>query len=1143
METSHNDHSPLHILFHDVYKAFDLTQWWVLQLACDRFAIPKQFQTFLLNYLRTSKTYIQTLHGPTSLLQLLNSVKQGDPLAGILYNLTLDVPHTLASMLLPPPLPTLPLRSLGYADDICNLSKSAKLMNKLSAQTHLSLSLQTTKLNTTKTQLISLYPEPTPILLAGCTIHPIPFQDSVKFLGVRIHPDLSWTDQLNHLVHKQLYPVMARLRTQRIPYQQAIYTYQDIILSFFNHTAKFAPIPLKQIKDLDKQIFKILHDLDPAPFCGHLRSGFYSSHHILPLKSHLSITQISETLFRLNDPSDYGYSARLQAQKLLSNNILQPARNTSNRIIYAVRAASKEYNLDFHDNTTLHSSLQTNPTLHRMIQDHHADGRLSPLHRTASKHKTIFLSSHKCPHSSDSIWILRWLPQSQLHPVVGRTHSDCHLTTLLIGLLYCLESIPFTRTSTIILPLPKLLTDIQAFSSLPSRRQQRHPRSYYLRRLTQLIHYKQLPSKCICTTSQPSIYHQLPSDIVIPFSATSVIQLRVGAPFYFLASRTDSTPIDSCPRRFLSHYCKAQQTAAWQSSNSLQSTHIQKHHRLLSRLISYCPFEIKTQPHFSATLNNRLPTMRIFRHPLPLTDKSTPCLLCHLCHSQSHNAHLLLCPSHQLLLSECISQTATQLQTQSISPSKSLATVPNPYKLSYTYLYSCLTKSIPYSVPHFNTLIRPPLLALQLQTWGTSTQRQPSTTTELHRTMIEFLQSIATPTTIIAYTDGSKSPTTHRAGSAAILTFPSRHPPLASSLTLSRPEILYAEVHAILLCLELTLTHIHRFPLHKTIYILTDCNDTLDLVLSTQPPTKFTSLVLATRTAFLQLSRHLTIHIHWIGSHAGLPGNEHAHTLACTAASKPIQLPSFPLPQPLTYHVITNPHFLTPQTPLDFHSSILPQLSPTLAHLVAALFLQHLQTHTLADTLPHLTAPLIQAFTTATESPELPWRDCQLLVTALRVPYVDTPHPSLLPHNTVGWMCSQCDEKCFEILGRVEDSKICNRLILDHQLSVADVSRLVKLHDTPKNIATPWRLAFFVPQRQYIQIERLTLKEAKLQQIASFHAADGSTFHLVCIDNALARVVDDYLLSPLRKWLKQFPTHSLNPVLEKPTPHTIRRCI
>lgn len=97
IEISREKHNQLFIVAYDMYKAFDRTPFWLIKLSCDRFGIPPIFQDFTLAYLQTSQTFIDTAYGNTRMFALKNSVKQGCPLAGYLYIMTLDTLHHISN--------------------------------------------------------------------------------------------------------------------------------------------------------------------------------------------------------------------------------------------------------------------------------------------------------------------------------------------------------------------------------------------------------------------------------------------------------------------------------------------------------------------------------------------------------------------------------------------------------------------------------------------------------------------------------------------------------------------------------------------------------------------------------------------------------------------------------------------------------------------------------------------------------------------------------------------------------------------------------------------------------------------------------------------------------------------------------------
>ena len=99
-------------------------------------------------------------------------------------------------------------------------------------------------------------------------------------------------------------------------------------------------------------------------------------------------------------------------------------------------------------------------------------------------------------------------------------------------------------------------------------------------------------------------------------TSSTVIQWEVGAPIYYLKNSKTEEIIKEYPRRYLSLFCKLKQLEKWSLTKGHQSKHI-RDCPLLKEFVFKIPFELRTCPHFSATLCNRLPSMRLL-HPPPL---------------------------------------------------------------------------------------------------------------------------------------------------------------------------------------------------------------------------------------------------------------------------------------------------------------------------------------------------------------------------------------------------------------------------------------------------------------------------------------------------------------------------------------------
>ena len=113
------------IVSYDVRKAFDTVQRFSILAACDRLGIPRAFTEYVIATLADAQSKVKCKHGLTDTFTLQSSVRQGDPLAAIVYIIMMDSlhdglacnplgthPHSAYRMELGPT-----LASLGYADD------------------------------------------------------------------------------------------------------------------------------------------------------------------------------------------------------------------------------------------------------------------------------------------------------------------------------------------------------------------------------------------------------------------------------------------------------------------------------------------------------------------------------------------------------------------------------------------------------------------------------------------------------------------------------------------------------------------------------------------------------------------------------------------------------------------------------------------------------------------------------------------------------------------------------------------------------------------------------------------------------------------------------------------------------------------
>ena len=98
-------------------------------------------------------------------------------------------------------------------------------------------------------------------------------------------------------------------------------------------------------------------------------------------------------------------------------------------------------------------------------------------------------------------------------------------------------------------------------------------------------------------------------------------------------------------------------------------------------------------------------------------------------------------------------------------------------------------------------------------------------------------------------------------------------------------------------------------------------------------------------------------------------------------------------------------------------------------------------------------------------TPPPPWRDNDLLVTALRTPYVVTKHPHFTPLNALGWSCYRYNPTRPEF-GFFSKNTPCSQLYL-YALTEREIKTLngrIRAN-FQNNQGDPWRVVFITTKK------------------------------------------------------------------------------
>ena len=206
----------LYTLFYDIRQAYDSVQSPVLTRALRRLRMPSAFVGLIADSLSGLSSCVRTAYGVSGPFEVQRSLRQGDPLAPLLFVVLMDGLHDGlecnpftgqahglrmrwrggASAAIP---------SLGYADDTAVLANTLPNLRVQNDWVHYFMSYNSLRLNHAKCELVGRGADGEPVTdaalaLAGIDIegHPVvsvSHSHSIRYLGVHCCFDGSWQQQ------------------------------------------------------------------------------------------------------------------------------------------------------------------------------------------------------------------------------------------------------------------------------------------------------------------------------------------------------------------------------------------------------------------------------------------------------------------------------------------------------------------------------------------------------------------------------------------------------------------------------------------------------------------------------------------------------------------------------------------------------------------------------------------------------------------------------------------------------------------------------------------------------------------------------------------------------------------------------------
>ena len=205
----------LHTLFYDIKQAYDSVQSMVMLRALHRIGVPASFVDLVADSLTGLTSCVRTVYGPTRSFAVDRSVRQGDPLAPLLFVILMDGLHDGLDM---HPLTrtrhgcnialkgeSIYLPSLGYADDTTLFTNTLADMRIQNDWVHYFMQFNSMRLNPLKCELVGRNDSDgavtaTDVAAAGILVHNAPLavrahDHPIRYLGVHSSFNGDWSAQ------------------------------------------------------------------------------------------------------------------------------------------------------------------------------------------------------------------------------------------------------------------------------------------------------------------------------------------------------------------------------------------------------------------------------------------------------------------------------------------------------------------------------------------------------------------------------------------------------------------------------------------------------------------------------------------------------------------------------------------------------------------------------------------------------------------------------------------------------------------------------------------------------------------------------------------------------------------------------------
>lgn len=328
--------SELHIIAYDLAKAYDSAQEFSVRATLERYAFPRAAIEYLCSPFRTATSRVSTAHGLTQPFRVLSGVRQGDPVAPVLFILLLDVLHRgfedcplgnvegmgVAIDNGDPHRASPRVFSAGYADDTTCMATTYEAAARMNEWCRSFFGAHAFRFNAKKSVYATNAPLNTlpdsgwglPTVNGRFALPPHGPQDAFRYLGCMVRLDMQWTEELARL-NRLVRFAHSRIMAAALPLAPAV----DVINTYLVPQLERSLICMPPSEQLSIQLKEWTSQLRRAALA-HTASGSHSPAFAVPSEAIHTVTGLVD----LEMHASYTRVAALHTRLCMREHVLIP---------------------------------------------------------------------------------------------------------------------------------------------------------------------------------------------------------------------------------------------------------------------------------------------------------------------------------------------------------------------------------------------------------------------------------------------------------------------------------------------------------------------------------------------------------------------------------------------------------------------------------------------------------------------------------------------------------------------------------------------------------------------------------------------------------------------------------------------------